>query len=34
MKRSYDKPVLIKRDQLAAVTATDKFISPFFKDGR
>ena len=29
MKRSYEKPVLTKREQLAAVTASGNFFSPF-----
>ncbi len=29
MKRSYEKPVLTKREQLADVTATHDGISPF-----
>ena len=33
MKRSYCKPVLRKRDQLSAVTAGGKKVSPFFNDG-
>jgi len=28
MKRTYEKPVLIKRDQLAAVTASSNKFSP------
>lgn len=35
MKRSYEKPALIKREQLAAITANgDSKISPFFKDDK
>lgn len=30
MKRCYEKPVLTKRDQLVAVTASFGKISPFF----
>ena len=33
MKRSYEKPVLTKRDQLAAITAgNNNFVSQFFFD--
>lgn len=33
MKRSYEKPVLTRREQLAAITANgDNKISPFFKE--
>jgi len=30
MKRSYEKPALIKREQLATITADGRFVSPFF----
>lgn len=31
MKRSYEKPVLAKRESLAAITANPNcFVSPFF----
>ena len=31
MKRTYDKPTLVKRDSLQAVTAgVNCFVSPFF----
>jgi len=30
MKRSYEKPVLTKREQLATITADGRFVSPFF----
>ncbi len=32
MKRTYEKPVLAKRDQLATITASSKKVSPFEKD--
>lgn len=32
MKRTYETPVLVKRDALAEITAGDNKVSPFFKD--